>query len=182
MRQRGMNEKHQPPGGFRGRAAAFTLRPMTSEDLDQVIEIEKQSFSEPWSRKNFEYELLQLDASELTVAQAGGRIIGYTVTWFLGDEVHLANVAVRTEGRKRGVGRALVEDVIARARHSGARRVLLEVRESNYDARRLYASLGFLPVGIRRNYYRKEKEDAILMRLLLLDEHGCRGDGGGAGG
>jgi ribosomal-protein-alanine N-acetyltransferase len=176
-----MSENDHRSGGARGGSASFALRHMVLEDIDQVLEIERESFSEPWSRKNFEYELLQLDVSELIVAVVGKRVIGYTVTWFLGDEVHLANVAVRANRRERGVGRVLVEDVIARARRSRAHRVLLEVRESNFEARNLYDSLGFLPVGIRRDYYRKEKEDAVLMQCVL-EYTGVADEDGGPGG
>jgi ribosomal-protein-alanine N-acetyltransferase len=170
-----MNDYDHRSKGARDGRGGVAIRRMTLGDLDQVLEIERGSFSEPWSRTNFEYEMLHLDASELAVAVAGEAVLGYTVTWFLGDEVHLANVAVRADRRERGVGRALVEDVIARARRSGARRILLEVRESNYEARNLYDSLGFFQVGTRRNYYRKEREDAILMERVL---EGGREDGG----
>ena len=157
------------------------LRPMTLEDLSRVLEIERESFSEPWSRSNFEYEILHLDVSELMVAESDGNVIGYTVTWFLDEEVHLANIAVRNGFRERGVGKALVLDVMARAMGEGAAKILLEVRESNVEARKLYESLGFRAVGIRKNYYRKEKEDAILMQCLLQDVTGNRGPAGGAG-
>jgi ribosomal-protein-alanine N-acetyltransferase len=169
-----MEDHDRRHGEGRSRREDFALRPMQLDDLDQVIEIERESFGEPWSRKNFEYEMLQLAASELVVAVAGEVVLGYTVTWFLGEDVHLANVAVRADTRECGVGRALVEGVIARARRAGARRVLLEVRESNHEARNLYDSLGFHQVGIRRNYYKKEREDAILMECLLegADEGG----------
>lgn len=177
-----MSEKDYEPGGAGGERGDFALRPMMLSDLDQVLVIERESFSEPWSRSNFEYELLNLDTSELIVAVVGQKIIGYSVTWLLGEEVHLANVAVRKDRRARGVGRALVEDVIARAKAARSRRVLLEVRESNYEARKLYDSLGFLPVGIRRNYYRKEREDAILMQCLLEDAYEDENGPGGAGG
>ena len=157
------------------------LRPMTLEDLSRVLEIERESFSEPWSRSNFENEILHLEVSELMVAESDGNVIGYTVTWFLDEEVHLANIAVRNGFRERGVGKALVLDVMARAMGEGAAKILLEVRESNVEARKLYESLGFRAVGIRKNYYRKEKEDAILMQCLLRDVAGDRGPAGGAG-
>jgi ribosomal-protein-alanine N-acetyltransferase len=145
----------------------YTIRPMELGDLDQVMEIERESFSEPWSRGCFEHEILLLDASELTVAASKDEILGYTVAWFLEDEVHLANVAVCTGFRGRGVGRTLVEAVMSRAVQSRAKRVVLEVRRSNSEAQRLYETLGFVPVGVRKNYYTKDKEDAILMTCNL---------------
>jgi ribosomal-protein-alanine N-acetyltransferase len=141
---------------------------MELSDLDQVMDIEREAFSEPWARGCFEHEILVLDASELTVAISQENILGYTVAWFLDDEVHLANVAVRQRFRGGGIGRALVEAVMSRAKQTGAERVVLEVRRSNAEAQRLYETLGFLPAGVRKNYYTKEKEDAILMTCQLI--------------
>jgi len=147
----------------------YTIRPMELGDLDQVMDIERESFSEPWTRGCFEHEMLVLDASELTVAASQDDILGYTVAWFLEDEVHLANVAVRKKFRERGIGRTLVEALMNRAIQVRAERVVLEVRRSNLEAQRLYETLGFVQVGVRRNYYTKEGEDAILMSCFLRD-------------
>lgn len=135
--------------------------------MDQVLEIETESFVEPWTRENFEHEISGIGDSLLRVALMGPRIVGYSVTWYLEDEVHLANVAVRGDSRGRGIGRALVEDVMNSAALADAAKIVLEVRESNLEARKLYEALGFRAVGIKRNYYKREKEDAILMCLLL---------------
>lgn len=161
----------------------LTLRPMTAMDIDQVMGIERESFREPWTKENFEDEISAEDESELTVAALGEKVAGYTVVWYLGNGVaHLANMAVREECRERGIGRVLVEYVIARAKKETAAQIILEVRESNIEARKLYETLGFRAVGLRKNYYKTEKEDAILMRCLLGgypgDQDGERGDGG----
>jgi len=143
------------------------LRPMETNDLDQVLEIETESFVEPWTRQNFEQEIESPSASEMMVALLEKKVVGYSVTWYLEHEVHLANVAVRKSCRARGIGRALVEEVLDRARSEGAAQIVLEVRESNVEAIKLYETLGFRTVGLKRNYYKKENEDAILMRCLL---------------
>jgi len=140
------------------------LRPMGIEDLDQVLEIETESFVEPWTRENFIQEIDFPSDSELTVATIDEAIVGYSVTWYLEHEVHLANVAVQSGYRERGIGRALVEAVMEAARREGVPKIMLEVRESNAEARRLYEHLGFRAVGVKPDYYRVEKEDAILMR------------------
>jgi ribosomal-protein-alanine N-acetyltransferase len=158
----------------RGSEAALDLRPMELGDLDQVLEIETESFVEPWTRANFEEEIGGLGDSTLTVALLGEKVAGYSVTWYLPDHVHLANVAVRGDCRGRGIGRALVEDVIENAARGGVGKIMLEVRESNVEARRLYETLGFRAVGVKRNYYTKENEDAILMRYAL-EERGAGG-------
>lgn len=143
------------------------LRPMSVLDLDQVLEIETQSFAEPWTRGNFEFEIESHGASALTVALSRNKVVGYSVTWFLENGVHLANIAVREDCRGQGIGRALVEEVMDRARMEGAGSISLEVRESNVEARKLYETLGFRAVGLKRGYYKKENEDAILMRCFL---------------
>jgi ribosomal-protein-alanine N-acetyltransferase len=145
----------------------YALRPMELGDLDQVMAIERESFCEPWTKGCFEHEILVLDASELTVAVSQEDVLGYTVAWFLDNEVHLANVAVRERFRGRGIGRTLVETVMSRAMEVRAEKVVLEVRRSNLEAQKLYETLGFLRVGVRKNYYTKEKEDAILMTCDL---------------
>jgi len=170
---RNSGEKRRPgrhDNGLKTRKAqrlVYYLRPMELSDLDQVMEIERQAFVEPWAKGCFEYEILVLDASELTVAVSRDRILGYTVAWFLDDEVHLANVAVEKRSRGLGIGRTLVEAVMNRAVEEGAERVALEVRRSNVEAQRLYETLGFVRSGVRKNYYAKEKEDAILMTCYL---------------
>ena len=168
-----MKNDYVEPEAGREAEENLDLRHMSAQDLDQVLEIETESFVEPWTRENFEQEISGLGESVLMVAVMGGRIVGYSVTWYLEDEVHLANVAVREDCRGRGIGRALVEDVMRSARDTCAGKIMLEVRESNVEARRLYETLGFRAVGIKRNYYKREGEDAVLMRLQI---------GGGEGG
>ncbi len=160
----------------------FTLRRMKTGDLEQVLEIERDSFQEPWSAKNFERDIVDFRGSIPTVAESGGVILGYTVTWRLRSHLHLANIAVRKSHRGKGVGRVLVLEVISRAKREGAEKIMLEVRESNAEAIGLYNSLGFRPVAIKREYYKKEKEDAILMRLMIEDFVGAAHEASGPGG
>lgn len=141
---------------------------MRREDLAAVLEIERQSFPQPWSRAFFEKELATPFA-RLTVAVEDGpppRVIGYSCRWRVTDEVHVLNVAVHPEYRGAGLGRQLLEAVIAEARGSGGRVVFLEVRAGNVGARRLYRHLGFRDIGIRRGYY-GPGQDAIVMELRL---------------
>jgi len=148
---------------------AAALRDMRSEDLSAVLEIERRSFAQPWSRGFFEKEL-STPFARLVVAveEVGPRamIVGYTCRWRVTDEVHLLNVAVHPERRGLGRGRSLVEAVIEEARAGGARVVFLEVRAGNVVARRLYRHLGFRDLGTRRGYY-GPGQDAIVMELRL---------------
>jgi ribosomal-protein-alanine N-acetyltransferase len=145
------------------------LRDMRRDDLPSVLEIERRSFAQPWSRGFFEKELGTPFARLVVAAEEGGVrpfIVGYTCRWRVTDEVHLLNVAVHPERRGLGHGRALVNAVIAEARQARARVVFLEVRAGNVVARRLYRQLGFRDLGVRRGYY-GPGQDAIVMELRL---------------
>lgn len=95
----------------------------------------------------------------------GERILGYVVALEAADEGEILNLAVAPTGRRHGLGRALVERVVAELQSRDIRQVYLEVRESNAPARALYAAAGFKEVGRRRQYYRRPVEDAIVLRL-----------------
>ena len=146
-----------------------TLRDMRRDDLVAVLEIERRSFAQPWSRAFFEKELATPFA-RLVVAEEEkrpfGSVVGYTCRWRVTDEVHLLNVAVHPERRGLGYGRDLVSAVIGEARGAAARVVFLEVRAGNVVARRLYRQLGFKDLGVRRGYY-GPGQDAIVMELRL---------------
>ena len=145
------------------------LRDMRREDLPAVLDIERRSFAQPWSRAFFEKELATPFARlVVTVEEAVPRpqVIGYTCRWRVTDEVHLLNVAVHPERRGLGHGRALVAAVVAEAEVARARVVYLEVRAGNVIARRLYRHLGFKDLGVRRGYY-GPGQDAIVMELRL---------------
>jgi len=142
---------------------------MRRDDLPAVLEIERRAFAQPWSRAFFEKEL-STPFAQLTVAvdQSTNRavLVGYSCRWRVTDEVHLLNVAVHQARRGSGVGRTLVEAVIAEGRATRARTMFLEVRAGNIAARRLYRRLGFRDLGVRRGYY-GPGQDAIVMELKL---------------
>ena len=144
-------------------------RDMRREDLPAVLEIERRSFAQPWSRTFFEKELATSFARLVVAVEERGlhtRVIGYTCRWRVTDEVHLLNVAVRPEHRGLGHGRELVTAVIDEAVATRVRVVYLEVRAGNVVARRLYRRLGFRDLGVRRGYY-GAGQDAIVMELRL---------------
>jgi ribosomal-protein-alanine N-acetyltransferase len=145
------------------------LREMRMDDLPAVLEIERRSFALPWSRAFFEKELNTPFARLMVAVEESGprsQIVGYTCRWRVTDEVHLLNVSVHPERRGIGYGRELVTAVIDESVAAGARVVFLEVRAGNVVARRLYRSLGFRDLGIRRGYY-GPGQDAIVMELRL---------------
>lgn len=147
---------------------AVALRPMRREDLRAVVEIERLVFSSPWTRSLFERELRDPRARLVVAvaARAEGEplVIGYSSSCLVADEAQLLNLAVHPRHQGMGLGRRLLEDVIADSRCRGARALFLEVRVSNVVARRLYRRAGFRDVGVRRGYY-GPGQDAIVMAL-----------------
>lgn len=152
---------------------SYVIEPMRLRDVGAVLEVEKRSFSAPWSRAAFMSELLTNDRAYYFVARTTerrgplpwnvGRIIGYIGVWLVHDEGHITNVAVHPDFRGLGIGRRLMEFVIDFCRKGGASRMTLEVRVSNMIAQRLYRDLGFVSAGIRPGYYRDNNEDALIM-------------------
>ncbi|GBD25754.1 Ribosomal-protein-alanine acetyltransferase [bacterium HR30] len=142
------------------------LEPMCEDDLGAVIEIERQSFSEPWSVGLFRHEL-RLPFSRCLVARGDNRaVVGYVCWWLVGDEVHLLNLAVHPQYRRRGIGRALLEVVLESARQAGARLVTLEVHHDNEAAQGLYSAHGFVQTGLRRNYYAPGRHAVVMTRYF----------------
>jgi len=142
------------------------IRRMQDSDLDMVMEIERESFSTPWSRGTFRGLLQRSDAS-LWVAQVGGRVVGYAVVWYSFREAELGNLAVAPGWRRCGLGTQLLDWALQKARERGTERVFLEVRVGNRIAQQLYERYGFSQVGLRRRYYRAPVEDARVMCLSL---------------
>jgi ribosomal-protein-alanine N-acetyltransferase len=140
---------------------------VTAADIEQVLEIERASFSDPWRERSFA-SLIDDPRVFFAAATAGSpEVLGYVVAWFVLDEGEIANLAVAPSARRRGVGATLLDAAIAAARERQIASVFLEVRESNSAARELYASRGFAEIGRRRHYYRRPTEDALVLRLTL---------------
>jgi ribosomal-protein-alanine N-acetyltransferase len=143
------------------------MAPMTVEDLDVVLDIERASFKTPWSRSAFRYEVTQNRVARSTVMRAGPRVVGYLCLWEVGHEIHVTNIAVHPDWRRRGIGRTLIGAMLDDARRRGVAQVFLEVRPSNAEARGLYEQLGFRVIGRRRGYYVDSGEDALVMEATL---------------
>jgi [ribosomal protein S18]-alanine N-acetyltransferase len=159
--------------------APVTIRPAVPDDLDAVVAIERQSFTDPpWSRASFT-ALVDSPRAFFSVACGAGTVVGYVVAWVVGDEAEVANLAVALEWRGRGVGAVLLDAALTEARQGGAHVAHLEVRDSNKAARALYGSRGFTPVGRRRRYYQSPVEDAVLLRCDLRRAEGAERQPGG---
>lgn len=141
---------------------------VAEEDLTGVLEVEAESFTNPWTREMYQWELTNRDLCRIYVVRTSEhRVAGFCAFWLVFDEIHINNVALRPVCRGLGLGTALMRHVLAEGRRLGARRATLEVRASNTGARRLYERLGFAVAGTRRNYYSSPVEDA----LILWHEH-----------
>ena len=150
-------------------AAEPTLRPLTLADLDTLLAIEVQAYPVPWTRGNF-IDSLAAGYLAMKLVDAAGRWLGYYLAMPGVDEMHLLNLTVAPQDQGRGHARAMLDDLVQRARAAAAAQLWLEVRVSNQRARALYRRYGFAEVGQRRGYYpmpQGPREDAIVMSLLL---------------
>ena len=147
------------------------LRPMTTADLDRVLNLELALFGdEAWSLQMLAGELDQQPASRLyLVAEDDGQIVGYAGLLAAGQQADVLTIAVDTARWGQGVGSALIREMLAEATGRGCTEVFLEVRADNARAQRLYRRWGFADVGIRRGYYQPSGTDAIVMRRPLSD-------------
>lgn len=157
--------------------ASLSLDRMRSRDLDEVVAIERASFTLPWSRGAFLYEMEQNRVARCFVVREIERVVGYVCLWEIGDEVHVTNIAVHPDCRQRGIGRMLMSTILEDARGRRLRVIGLEVRPSNREALPLYESFGFKVVGRRKGYYYDTGEDALVMELKL-EEATADGRGG----
>ncbi len=137
------------------------IRPAESSDISEILDIERMSFSAPWSREAFGH-LFDRPNTAVWVAEERSvpGLAGYAVLWWVEDEGDLANFAIHSERRGRGLGGVFLDRVLRDAAGFGVLEIYLEVRHSNESALRLYRSRGFKRVGFRRNYYTHPKEDA----------------------
>ncbi len=139
-----------------------TLRAFLPDDVEAAAEIERLVFSDPWPASFFRGELATR-GMWARIAEREGQLAGYSLAW-LGDGVgHLGNIAVVPGQRRRGVARALLDDLFAEAARRAVGEITLEVRVSNDGAQDLYRAYGFRLAGLRRGYYRDTGEDALLM-------------------
>lgn len=143
--------------------AVLRVAPMTLADLDEVLAVENLSFTTPWSRQSFHYELAENPRALYLVAREDGNLAGYIGMWIVFDEGHITNLAVHPGHRRRGVATLLLDALTAVAKERGVTRLTLEVRRSNVAAQLLYARYGFVCSGVRRHYYRDNNEDALIM-------------------
>ena len=147
----------------------FMIRKMRLEDIEQVIAIDRVSFSLPWPERSFRFELTDNPASRCWVAEMDGKLVGMIVVWLIVDEVHVATIATHPDFRRQGIAKRLLSHALRQLSNEGAQSSFLEVRASNLAAQEMYRKFGYEESGVRRRYYRDNDEDAILMTLESLD-------------
>lgn len=142
------------------------IRKMQVPDLPQVTAIENKTFSQPWSEQGF-WQALSMPGNYYVVAEQEGKIVGYCGYYGTLDEGEITNVAVDEEFRCRGIGYEMVGQLLKDAKAQGIGRMVLEVRLSNVSAIHVYEKLGFIRLGVRKNFYEMPTEDALIMECML---------------
>jgi ribosomal-protein-alanine N-acetyltransferase len=145
-----------------------TLRTATEADLNEIVQIERACFADPWTEESFR----RLIDGHSAIFQVVGyppkfTVAGYVIAFAIGEDAELLNIAVQSQHRGKGLAGQMLDAVLIELAGRGVRNAFLEVRESNEAARALYRSRGFTEIGRRRNYYRRPVEDALVMRRML---------------
>lgn len=139
-------------------------------DLEGILSVDHAAFIRPWTKAMYESELKNPAVTRIFVIRIDEcAVAGYCAAWFVRPELHINNLAIRPEYRRRHLATILLHHVLEYSRAEGAERATLEVRRSNHAARALYESLGFRVRGVRRDYYAEPVEDALILWLETLE-------------
>jgi ribosomal-protein-alanine N-acetyltransferase len=142
------------------------IKELSESELEDVLILEKDLFEEPWSREIFAKELSSETAKYFTL-YSDSELVGYAGFNVIDGTAHLNTIGIKKTHQNNGLGSRLLDYIIKRSIERGCKEVFLEVRFSNKMARKLYTSFGFVPVGVRKNYYSNPTEDALIMILDL---------------
>lgn len=145
-----------------------TIRNCQDMDIEQVAWIEQNTFSEPWTKEGF-LETLAQPHPIFMVAEEDNVICGYGILYCNSDEGEIPTIAVASDKRGCGIGKLLLDAMLTEADTKGVKHVYLEVRKGNLAAQRLYEHCGFSCVGMRKNFYQKPVEDALVMAFHKED-------------
>ncbi|MBE6115145.1 MAG: ribosomal-protein-alanine N-acetyltransferase [Erysipelotrichaceae bacterium] len=141
------------------------LRPMTLEDLPQVMVLEQENFSaNPWHKEHFEYELEENPFSKMFVLELDNEVIAYYGIWITFEECQITTIAVADAHKGKGYGNVMMESILHEAKEACCERISLEVRVSNERAQNLYRKYGFENISIRKNYYENTEDAYVMMK------------------
>lgn len=139
------------------------IRQAEEKDIHKITAIESFTSPDPWSEKAIYHDVCENQNACVLVAEVEGEIVGYLNSWKVADEFQLCNIGVLAEYRRNHIGQQFIDVLIGIAKELKCSVVTLEVREKNLIARQLYEKNGFQVVGIRRNYYQNDLDNAVLM-------------------
>lgn len=141
---------------------SYIIRPMEIKDIEQVAAIEKNIFSMPWSADSF-IDACAAENNIYLVCIENDEVVGYCGLWTSLEEGNVTNVAVSENHRGKGYGKALMQELEIRALEKKVIKFFLEVRQSNKIAQNIYTNLGYKVIGVRKNFYERPIEDAVIM-------------------
>ena len=144
--------------------AKIRVRIAKSSDLDDIYDLDVQTFAMPWSKEALSYDILENDNAFVIVAEYEGEFAGYADIWTVLDEADLNSIAVRVDFRRKGIGDAIMLAMTEMLSANGVATINLEVRVSNMPAIKLYKKYGFNECGVRPGYYLDNGEDALIMK------------------
>ncbi|MBR1775639.1 ribosomal protein S18-alanine N-acetyltransferase [bacterium] len=140
------------------------IKPMTKDDVEAVVEIEKEAYGKHhWAKSSFYDEMSNNLARYYAVKTLNGELVGYAGTWHIIDEGHITTIAVKNDYLRNHIGEAIIHSIIEDCYKDGVKYLTLEVRVSNTPAIKLYEKYGFQSLGTRKGYYQDNNEDALIM-------------------
>jgi ribosomal-protein-alanine N-acetyltransferase len=146
------------------------ISPLQEGHIDAVLDIEREAFPDPWSRRLF-IEELKAGHALCHAALLDQAVAGYSTAWLVADELTINRLAVARQARGRGIAAQLLQRLVQEARELGATVCHIDVRSENRAARAFYAKAGFRHSGLRKKYYSDTGEDALLMSMPLDEMH-----------
>lgn len=133
-------------------------------DIDAIVALEADSFTNPWPRETLVWELRNSDVTQVYLLRDDlGQVLAFCVCWLIFDELHINTLAVAPAARRGGLATHLLREVMAAAAKDGGKKATLEVRASNTAALALYSRLGFNVAALRPRYYSRPEEDALIL-------------------
>jgi ribosomal-protein-alanine N-acetyltransferase len=149
---------------------SWSIRLCERRDVNELLFIEQSQFPEPWTKGMLLDEITNTEARRYTVAVRDKKIVGYLGVMFVLDELHINTIGTLPGFEGRGIASSLMDEALRDAARRGITRATLEVATSNTRAQLLYFRYGFKPVGVRKNYYERTKEDALVLWADLAPE------------